>query len=103
MKPPSLTVTDRYTFMLALDVIYQALREQHGVALNVEHAFSCEIEPFKQAYIERNFAPPTLFRDIRELDGEQATTAYGSLRDVPGDVDILIAGTHPLTRTRTLN
>ena len=23
----------------------------------------------------------------------QATTAYGSLRDVPGDVDVLIAGT----------
>ena len=48
------------------------------------------------------FAPPTLFRDIRELDGAQATTAYGSLRDVPGDVDILIAGTHPLTLTLTL-
>ena len=26
------------------------------------HVFSCEIEPFKQAYIERNFAPPILFR-----------------------------------------
>lgn len=53
----------------------QAVLEQHGVPLAVEHVFSCEIEPFKQAYIERNFAPPLLFRDIRELDREFATTA----------------------------
>jgi len=46
-----------------------------GAKLCVDHVFSCEIEPFKQAYIERNFAPPILFRDIRELDSEQATTA----------------------------
>jgi hypothetical protein len=26
--------------------------------LAVTHVFSCEIEPFKQAYIERNFHPP---------------------------------------------
>ena len=79
--------------LLALDLICKALHEQHGVQLNVEHVFSCEIEPFKQAYIERNFAPPLLFRDIRELDQEQATTAYGALRPVPGNVDVLIAGT----------
>ena len=79
--------------LLALDLICRALNEQHGVSLNVEHAFSCEIEPFKQAYIERNFAPPILFRDIRELDREAATTAYGAMQPVPGDVDILIAGT----------
>ena len=79
--------------LLALDLICKALHEQHGVTLNVEHAFSCEIEPFKQAYIERNFAPPILFRDIRELDREQATTAYGAKQPVPGGVDILIAGT----------
>ena len=65
-------------------------------ALQLEHVFSCEIEPFKQAYIERNFNPPILFRDIRELGYDQAYTAYGALHDVPnqpGDVDILIAGT----------
>jgi hypothetical protein len=44
----------------------------------VEHVFSCEIEPYKQAYIERNFAPPILFRDVRELGGAKATTAYGA-------------------------
>ena len=62
----------------------------------VEHVFSCEIEPFKQSYIERNFAPPLLFRDIRELGNERAATAYGTLAPVPntpGTVDILVAGT----------
>ena len=62
----------------------------------IQHVFSCEIEPFKQAYIERNFSPPILFRDIRELGNDQAYTAYGALVDVPntpGSVDILIAGT----------
>ena len=48
--------------LLALDLICKALHKQHGVSLQVEHVFSCEIEPFKQAYIERNFAPPLLFR-----------------------------------------
>jgi hypothetical protein len=61
--------------VLALDMISKSLFKQCGVQLEMDHVFSCEIEPFKQAYIERNFAPPTLFRDIRELDGEQASKA----------------------------
>ena len=64
--------------------------------LPIQHIFSCEIEPFKQAYIERNFQPPILFRDIRELGNDLAYTAYGSLVSVPntpGCVDLLIAGT----------
>ena len=40
--------------------------------LQVSHAFSCEIVPFKQAYIERNFQPPILFRDLLELGKEEA-------------------------------
>jgi len=68
--------------------------DDFDAVLQIEHVFSCEIEPFKQAYIERNFSPPILFRDIRELCGTKAYTAYGSLVDVPvRDVDILIAGT----------
>jgi hypothetical protein len=62
--------------------------------LQLEHVFSCEIEPFKQGYIERNFHPPLLFRDIRELGQQHAYTAYGALVNVPntpGCVDILIA------------
>ncbi|KII87340.1 hypothetical protein PLICRDRAFT_125381 [Plicaturopsis crispa FD-325 SS-3] len=79
--------------LLALDLICKSIREQHGLNLAVEHVFSCEIEPFKQAYIERNFHPPLLFRDVCELGANEATTAYGAKAPVPGDVDILIAGT----------
>lgn len=104
--------------ILALDMLEKAIREacdrderfqsvvssnetdgindnQETPAFAVEHVFSCEIEPFKQAYIERNFHPPLLFRDIRELGRDMATTAYGALVPVPGKgtVDLLIAGT----------
>ena len=79
--------------LLALDKIADATELLFGNRLKVDHVFSCEIEPFKQAYIERNFAPPILFRDIRELGGDKATTAYGAEVPVPHDVDMLVAGT----------
>ncbi|KAF8075101.1 hypothetical protein FPV67DRAFT_1476000 [Lyophyllum atratum] len=79
--------------LLALELIQKSIDEQHGVHLDIEHVFSCEIEPFKQAYIERNFHPPLLFRDVCELGDDEAHTAYGGLAPVPGDVDMLIAGT----------
>ncbi|KAI0372611.1 hypothetical protein BV20DRAFT_1119632 [Pilatotrama ljubarskyi] len=79
--------------LLALNLIQRSIMEHYGVALEYEHVFSCEIEPFKQAYIERNFQPPLLFRDVCELGEDEATTAYGALAPVPGDVDLLVAGT----------
>merc|ERR1712238_396236 len=104
--------------VLALDMIYKALEDvcnKHDITvesgdvncdgrsprrvrpkIRCEHIFSCEIEPFKQSYIERNFQPTRLFRDIRELGNDKACTAFGSLIDVPntpGCVDILVAGT----------
>jgi hypothetical protein len=104
--------------LLAMDMIQQSLRKllrrissdekgrsqlkKSGLVsdmaqpLAVTHVFSCEIEPFKQAYIERNFHPPIIFHDIRELCYDEATTAYGRLSKVPnqpGCVDLLIAGT----------
>ena len=95
--------------LLALELIQKSILDQHGITFDIEHVFSCEIEPFKQAYIERNFHPPILFRDVCELgDGEAYVisiypfsfskpsyrhTAYGALAPVPGDVDMLIAGT----------
>jgi hypothetical protein len=36
------------------------------------HVLSCEIVPYKQAYIQRNFSPQYLFRDVTELPGERA-------------------------------
>lgn len=40
--------------------------------LRMDHLFSAEIVPFKQAYIERNFQPELLFRDVTELSREKA-------------------------------
>ncbi|KAJ3734990.1 hypothetical protein DFJ43DRAFT_63932 [Lentinula guzmanii] len=79
--------------LLALDMIVENISAQYGVPLDIEHVFSCEIEPFKQAYIERNFHPPLLFRDVCELGNDKAHTAYGALATVPGNVDLLVAGT----------
>jgi hypothetical protein len=53
--------------ILALRLMSRALEAQTGVCAEIDHVFSAEIEPFKQAYIERNFAPPLLFRDVTEL------------------------------------
>lgn len=79
--------------LLALDLIKRSILDHFNLNFELEHVFSCEIEPFKQAYIERNFSPPLLFRDVCELGKSHAHTAYGSLAPVPGDVDLLIAGT----------
>jgi len=79
--------------ILAWRLIERAVKEHTGIQMQHHHVFSCEIEPYKQAYIQRNFEPPLLFRDVCELGEEQAYTAFGSLADVPGNVDILIAGT----------
>lgn len=65
--------------LLALQLISEAMEADGTMAgrtLDIEHIFSCEIEPFKQAYIERNFKPPVLFRDVTELGGEEAYVAH---------------------------
>jgi hypothetical protein len=58
--------------LLALNLISRAMTETFGITIEVEHVFSCEIVPFKQAYIERNFQPPLLFRDVCELGDDYA-------------------------------
>ncbi|PIA95671.1 hypothetical protein CB0940_10123 [Cercospora beticola] len=82
--------------LLALELFQQCLGSSK---LEIEHLFSAEIVPFKQAYIERNFRPPIIFRDITEMTSAvndeipSATTAYGSKVPIPRNVDLLIAGT----------
>ena len=63
--------------LLALDKIGNATQIEYGQKLGVDHVFSCEIEPFKQATSSATAAHP-LPRHPR-LDGDQATTAYGAL------------------------
>ncbi|KAK5711670.1 hypothetical protein LTR17_018305 [Elasticomyces elasticus] len=91
--------------LLALQMVHDVLRDMDLETIQVEHIFSAEIVPYKQAYIERNFAPPIIFRDITEFtaafeasipsedDVPSATTAYGSRVAIPTEVDIVVAGT----------
>ncbi|ODM20657.1 hypothetical protein SI65_03710 [Aspergillus cristatus] len=78
--------------LLALEMVQRNLREDFGRCFDFKHLFSAEIVPFKQAYIERNFHPRYLFRDVAELKDRVAQTAYGSLEKIPKNPDILIAG-----------
>ena len=64
--------------LLALNLIRRYILDHFGVTLDYEHVFSCEIEPFKQAYIERNFQPPILFRDVCELHQDEAQASVSS-------------------------
>jgi site-specific DNA-cytosine methylase len=77
-------------------MLFEALgHDAKGVTYDVVHHFSAEIDDKKQAYIERNFAPQKLFRDVREFipdDATIATTAYGSKEEIPQDIDIFIGG-----------
>jgi hypothetical protein len=81
--------------LLFLQMLDEALRSKGMGSLPVKHHFSAEIDATKQAYIERNFRPRILFRDVRELGEENATTAttaYGAEEPIPGNLDILVAG-----------
>ena len=92
---------------LALQIVSKELQEQ-GLSLQVHHALSCEKEPFKQAYIARNFPGVALFNDVVELAASstaslstkvlpRASTSFGGERAIPqapqGHLSVLIAGT----------
>ncbi|KAK2879373.1 hypothetical protein FQN49_000940 [Arthroderma sp. PD_2] len=78
--------------LLALEMIQNSLRRLVGKTFRLHHLFSAEIDAFKQSYIQRNFAPDIIFRDVNELVAEEATTAFGSLREVPTNPDLLVVG-----------
>ncbi|CBF70236.1 hypothetical protein AN6076.2 [Aspergillus nidulans FGSC A4] len=78
--------------LLALEMVKENLQKYFNRDLDFKHLFSAEIVPYKQAYIERNFRPRLLFRDVAELKDRVARTAYGSLEKVPKNADMLIAG-----------
>ncbi|KAF2195509.1 hypothetical protein K469DRAFT_649543 [Zopfia rhizophila CBS 207.26] len=83
--------------LISLQLVSQALEKFGKDPILVNHHFSGEIDPVKQAFIERNFNPKRLFRDVREFIAEDvqtagATTAYGAKIPIPGDLDMLIGG-----------
>ena len=47
--------------LVAIQMVGEALKECSDLNLQIEHLFSVEIVPFKQAYIERNFHPSIIF------------------------------------------
>ncbi|KAH7390665.1 hypothetical protein BKA66DRAFT_580830 [Pyrenochaeta sp. MPI-SDFR-AT-0127] len=81
--------------LLALDLLSKALHQVGLPPIHIKHHFSAEIEVIKHGYIERNFQPDILFRDIRDFIPEgatTATTAYGADVPIPYGLDILVAG-----------
>lgn len=87
--------------LIALNMVQQSLQRQGQDYFKLHHLASCEIEPYKQAFIERNFGPPIIFRDVTEFtehkehpkDPEKLPrNAYGAIAEIPQDVHMLIAG-----------
>lgn len=87
--------------IIAMDMINKSQRLLKLDTLNFRHLGSAEIEPEKQAFIERNFRPPVLFRDVTEFSTHMKSpkdpksrpyTAYGAQADPPRSVHMLIAG-----------
>jgi C-5 cytosine-specific DNA methylase len=64
-----------------------------GHLFDYTHEMSCEIEPFKQAYIGRNFPGVPLFPDITKLTAsEQVLDVYGRPQRIPKG-NLFVAGT----------
>ncbi|KAJ9242829.1 hypothetical protein DTO271D3_569 [Paecilomyces variotii] len=78
--------------LLALEMVGKSLKDIFGIDFKFDHLFSAEIVVLKQAYIETNFHPPLIFRDVTQMQGSEAVTAYGALQPIPKNPDILIAG-----------
>ena len=85
--------------ILALEEISNWVEHHTTNELHFEHAFSAEVEAFKQAFLEKTYQPPVIFRDVVELidamldETPMATNAYGAKVPVRTHIDILIAGT----------
>jgi site-specific DNA-cytosine methylase len=77
---------------LALTFVQEQL-EQRGLGglFNCTHEFSCEVDPFKQGYLERNF-DSVLYPDITKLSVESPLDVYGQVKEIP-PFNMLVAGT----------
>ncbi|KAB8231839.1 putative SNF2 family helicase [Aspergillus alliaceus] len=78
--------------LLAIEMIQDNLNKHFDRDFTFRHLFSAEIVPYKQRYIDNNFHPRLLFRDVTELKDRVAQTTYGSLKEIPRNPDMLIAG-----------
>ena len=81
--------------VLALQKLKAALQRRNFNNFDIFHVGSCEIIPFKQAYIQTNFAPPLIFRDVTDFFHSAKSnplTVFGAPTAAPENVDILVAG-----------
>jgi site-specific DNA-cytosine methylase len=62
-----------------------------GNVFHHQHVFSCEVEPFKQAYLARNF-DSVLYPDICKLTEDPPIDCYGQAKPIPG-FNLFVAGT----------
>eukprot|EP00519_Triparma_laevis_P015236 CAMPEP_0182492916 /NCGR_PEP_ID=MMETSP1321-20130603/1957_1 /TAXON_ID=91990 /ORGANISM="Bolidomonas sp., Strain RCC1657" /LENGTH=558 /DNA_ID=CAMNT_0024695551 /DNA_START=172 /DNA_END=1848 /DNA_ORIENTATION=- len=73
---------------------FEDAAQRHGRTFKQDHVMSCEIEPFKQAYLQNNF-DSTIYPDIGKLTDQEG----GSPRDIFGiqqpipDGNFFVAGT----------
>lgn len=84
--------TDAPSIALALiQETLDKLTPNHTFAF--EHVMSCEIEPFKQAYLGRNFPGVPLFPDITKLTAStEVLDVYGRPQQIPKG-NVFVAGT----------
>ena len=59
--------------------------------LEFSHEFSCEVDPFKQAYLARNF-DSELYPDIAKLTNDPPVDVYGKEVELP-EFNMFVAGT----------
>jgi site-specific DNA-cytosine methylase len=77
---------------LALTLVQEQLELRGlGDLFHHTHAFSCENEPFKQAYLARNF-DSVLYPDICKLTDDEPRDVFGQVQPIP-DFNLFVAGT----------
>lgn len=70
------SIINLFSCQCSTDLCMSGLKNGYIHTFPLAHLFSAEIVPFKQAYIERNFNPPLLFRDVTQLKDEFAYVSF---------------------------
>ncbi|KAI2506742.1 hypothetical protein MHU86_7637 [Fragilaria crotonensis] len=76
---------------LALGLVKEQMELRKMLPLNFTHEFSCEVDPFKQAYLARNF-DSILYPDISKLTDDPPRDVYGQEKPIP-PFNLFVAGT----------
>ena len=77
---------------LAMSLVKEQLELRNmGDLFMFKHGFSCEKEPFKQAYLARNF-DSILYPDITKMTEDNPRDVYGQVQPVP-EMNLFVAGT----------